>query len=284
MAVDVGQPSAAGVFSKDLGYDSNAVFVGILNQALLLFSMSTSNQSIQTALSDINLQHAYRKVLAYYRTQNYSGSPDGILLELVEPYLFESLRAAVLAGQHQFQPLRTYTTPKPSGGQRVETISSAPVDRLLIQALFNSPGHRIQTHITETVTFNNIVLAPAYRFRAPNAGYMYSYWPADYRTYRTTAIRLARRCRKGVVLHADIKNFYPSIQRDRLRTLLKPWFHADVWPLIDSYLQFRVEPGHPQALVYDGLPIEEPISRLLANLYLAKQSHRYNLSRKQIKG
>jgi hypothetical protein len=226
-----------------------------------------SPPTIEEALSDINLRQAQRKVAAYYRTQNYAGSPDGDFLEMTEPYLFEALRAGVMDGTYRFQPLRTYETLKPSGGVRVETISS-PMDRLLIQALFNSPGHHIQNRITATATCNNVVLAPAYRFNPPFSRYTYSYWPADYRAYRNTALRIARHYRDGVVLHADIANFYPSIRRDRVRILLRPWFHEKVWPLIDAYLNFRVHPGHPEHLVYDGIPIEEPISRLLANFYL----------------
>ncbi len=230
--------------------------------------------TLEQCLSNTNLQRAAAKVASYYRTQNYPYSPDRAFPALMEDGLADSLRTAVLDGNYAFQPLRPYWTPKPNNrGTRMESMSSA-MDRILIQALFNQPGHAIQRVLSATAAVDNRVVAPAYRFTRPHSPYTYSYWPADYRSYRAQARRYARKWSKGVALHLDIQNFYPSIRIDRLKTLLRPWFADDVFELVAQYLEFQTVTETGEVIPYlAGLPIEEPVSRLLAGVYIQALDH-----------
>ena len=226
-----------------------------------------SHQKLKDAVSISNLSASCRKVANHYRTQNYSCSPDEALLQHSLPTVLPALREAVLDGAYSFQPLRPYYAIKPSGSVRMETMSS-PFDRILIQAVLNLPGYRLQQAMSAAAQWNGYLVAPAYRFRHPRAAYAFSYWPADYRAYRRLALTMARRVPDGIALHADIQTFFPSVRRRRLQTLLEPWIGKEVWPWIERYLDFSVEQADGVQPLWDGLPIEEPMSSLLANLYL----------------
>ncbi len=215
-------------------------------------------------MSNRNLAVAMTKVARYYRTQNFAGTPDAGMLDLMDTAM---LRAMVMDGSYRFQPLRPYFTEKKSGAVRMETISS-PLDRVVIQALFNRIGYQIQGGLSLSATVRNELVAPAYRFNSPRSKYIFSFWPTDYRAHRNRMVRLARRHRRGVVLHADIQNFYPSVDRRLVRNLLAPWFTEEVWPLVDQYLDFSLTHQETTRPLYAGLPIEEPISRLLGNMVL----------------
>jgi hypothetical protein len=231
-------------------------------------------RTLEQCLSDSNLRHAATKVANYYRTQNYPFSPDRAMPALMQVGLAQALRTAVLDGTYTFQPLRPYWTPKPNGkGMRMESMSSG-VDRILIQALFNHAGYAIQQDLSATALVDRRLMAPAYRFNRPTASYTYSFWPADYRAYRSLARRFAARRKQGVALHLDIQNFYPSVRIERLKSLLRPWFADDVFELVSRYLDFRITPNNGEAIPFlAGLPVEEPMSRLLANLYLQALDH-----------
>jgi len=224
---------------------------------------------LSAAVSEYKLIRAAVKISNYYRTQNLAGTPDGALLELSRPHSLKALREVVLDGNYEFQPLRPYFTRKNNGGIRMETASS-PFDRVLVQALFNSPGYAIQKSLSALSASSGIAVIPACRFMPPSSRYIYSYWPAEYARFRRFTVRMARGMKGGTVLFADIQNFFPSINLDRVRRLLEPWFDESVWPLVNRCLNYKVESPEGTRPFLAGLPIEEPVSRLLGNMYLEK--------------
>jgi hypothetical protein len=225
--------------------------------------------SLDAALAPANLARAAVKVGHYYRTQNLPGLPDGLLVTRGGEALQGALREAVLDGGFRFQPMRVYVTRKRNGGVRLETASS-PLDRVVAQALFNQPGYALDRARITGRPRQAPTLIPANRFLPPSQPYIFSYWPGAYRSFRRFVRRTAQAAGDGVVVHADIQNFFPSINRERVRSLLAPWFAPDTWPLVEQYLDYHVHTPEGPRPLRAGLPIEEPISRLLGNLYLAE--------------
>jgi len=228
---------------------------------------NTNNRVMKKIFSDGNLRRAARKIANYYRLQNYNGSPDAALALLEQESVLRALREAVLDGGYQFQPLRPYITPKNDGKPRIENMSSA-LDRIVVQALLNEPGWKIQQQLSATATIGHTVIAPAYRFQSPSRWYVYSQWQREYRYFKRTCLKFAHRRKTGHVLHLDIQQFYPTVSRDRLRGMLEPWFTPDAWAIMNRYLNFTTVRDGKVIPFGNGLPIEEPSSRLFANLYL----------------
>jgi hypothetical protein len=225
--------------------------------------------SMKQIFSMTNLSRAARKVANYYRLQNYGGSPDAGLVLLEQDSVLTALREAVMDGNYQFQPLRPYITPKKDGSPRIENISSA-LDRIVVQALLNGPGWKIQQQLTATATIGHTVVAPAYRFQGPSRWFMYTQWQKDYRSFKRMNLQFARRHKNGHMLHLDLQQFFPSVSRDRLRGMLEPYFAPAAWQLMDRYLDFTTVRNGEVMHFGNGLPIEEPSSRLLANFYLLR--------------
>jgi RNA-directed DNA polymerase len=195
-----------------------------------------------------NLKLAYQRVV---ENQGAAGVDDLTVLEL-KAHLkqhWPRIRARLLAGLYQPQPVRGVNIPKPQGGVRTLGIPTV-VDRLIQQAL-----HQVLQPIFE-LTFS----AASYGFRPGRNAHQ--------------ALRQARQYvaqGKRWVVDIDLEKFFDRVNHDLLMSkLARKIGDARVLTLIRRYLEAGMMADGLVMPRTEGTPQGGPLSPLLSNVLLTE--------------
>lgn len=191
-------------------------------------------------------------IAALKRVRQNRGSPgiDGMTVESLPVYLateWEVIRAQLLAGTYQPQPVRRQEIPKPGGGVRQLGIPTV-LDRFIQQCLLQ-------------------VLQP--RFDPTFSRHSYGFRPGR-RAH--DAVRAAQRfIQEGRrwVADVDLEKFFDRVNHDLLMgRLAKRIADQRVLGLIRRYLEAGIMANGVVMERYEGTPQGGPLSPLLANVLL----------------
>jgi RNA-directed DNA polymerase len=193
-----------------------------------------------------NIRAALKKV------KGNKGSPgvDGMTVEELSAYLnanWESLRAQLLDGSYQPQPVRQQEIPKSGGGVRKLGIPTV-VDRLLQQAILQ-------------------VLQP--RFDPTFSEHSYGFRPG--RRAHDAVCAAQRYIQEGrrVVVDVDLEQFFDRVNHDVLMgRLSKRIADKRLLGLIRRYLEAGILAHGISTERHEGTPQGGPLSPLLANVLL----------------
>jgi len=193
-----------------------------------------------------NLMLAYQRVVA----NKGAAGVDQLTVTELKDHLqrhWPTIRARLLAGTYQPQPVRRVDIPKPQGGVRTLGIPTV-VDRLIQQAL-----HQVLQPIFEP-TFS----AASYGFRPGRSAHQ--------------AVRQARQHvaqGKRWVVDMDLEKFFDRVNHDLLMSKLAPKIgDARVLTLIRRYLQAGMMADGLVQPRTEGTPQGGPLSPLLSNILL----------------
>ncbi|MDE2467702.1 MAG: group II intron reverse transcriptase/maturase [Bradyrhizobium sp.] len=193
-----------------------------------------------------NLKLAYQRVV---ENKGAAGVDQLAVSELKEHLKrhWPTMRARLLAGTYQPQPVRGVNIPKPQGGVRTLGIPTV-VDRLLQQAL-----HQVLQPIFEP-TFSDA----SYGFRPGRNAHQ--------------ALRQAREYvaqGKRWVVDIDLEKFFDRVNHDLLMSKLATKIgDARVLTLIRRYLEAGMMTDGPVQPRTEGTPQGGPLSPLLSNILL----------------
>lgn len=207
---------------------------------------SGTGELLEAVVERRNLQ------LALKRVRQNKGSPgiDGMTVEALPTYLrthWPELRAQLLAGRYQPQPVRKHAIPKSNGGVRELGIPTV-LDRFIQQALLQ-------------------VLQP--RFDPTFSEHSYGFRPGR-RAHDAVraAQRYAQQGRKWVV-DVDLASFFDRVNHDVLMgRLAKRIEDRRVLGLIRRYLEAGIMANGVVVARHEGTPQGGPLSPLLANVLL----------------
>jgi group II intron reverse transcriptase/maturase len=193
-----------------------------------------------------NLMLAYQRVVA----NKGAAGVDALTVTELKDHLkrhWPTIRARLLAGTYQPQPVRRVDIPKPQGGVRTLGIPTV-VDRLIQQAL-----HQVLQPIFEP-TFS----AASYGFRPGRSAHQ--------------AVRQARQYvaqGKRWVVDMDLEKFFDRVNHDLLMSKLAVKIaDARVLTLIRRYLQAGMMADGLVQPRTEGTPQGGPLSPLLSNILL----------------
>jgi group II intron reverse transcriptase/maturase len=193
-----------------------------------------------------NLMLAYQRVVA----NKGAAGVDALTVTELKDHLkrhWPTIRARLLAGTYQPQPVRRVDIPKPQGGVRTLGIPTV-VDRLIQQAL-----HQVLQPIFEP-TFS----AASYGFRPGRNAHQ--------------AVRQARQYvaqGKRWVVDMDLEKFFDRVNHDLLMSKLAAKIgDARVLTLIRRYLQAGMMADGLVQPRTEGTPQGGPLSPLLSNILL----------------
>jgi RNA-directed DNA polymerase len=190
--------------------------------------------------------------LAYQRVVENKGAAgvDALTVSELKEHLkrhWPTIRARLLAGTYQPQPVRSVDIPKPQGGVRALGIPTV-VDRLIQQAL-----HQVLQPIFEP-TFSEA----SYGFRPGRNAHQ--------------ALRQARQYvaqGKRWVVDMDLEKFFDRVNHDLLMSKLATKIgEARVLTLIRRYLEAGMMADSVVQLRTEGTPQGGPLSPLLSNILL----------------
>jgi len=193
-----------------------------------------------------NLRRALRKV------RSNKGAPgiDGMTVEELSPWLAENgeeLRAALVSGKYEPQPVRAVEIPKASGGRRRLGIPTV-IDRLVQQSILQVLEPELDPHFSES----------SYGFRPGRSAHQ--------------ALRQAREYvaeGRSIVVDIDLESFFDRVNHDVLMARLARRIRDK--RLLRTVRRF-LEAGIMQEGVcirrYEGTPQGGPLSPLLSNLLL----------------
>lgn len=189
---------------------------------------------------------------ALRRVEQNRGAPgiDGMTVEQLRGFLRErwpQVRAQLLAGTYQPQPVRRVAIPKPGGGTRLLGIPTV-LDRLIQQALLQ----------VLTPIFDPDFSEHSYGFRPGRSAHQ--------------AVEAARRhVEEGYawVVDLDLEQFFDRVNHDVLMArVMRKVADKRVRMLIRRYLQAGVMVGGVKVRTEEGTPQGGPLSPLLANILL----------------
>ncbi len=191
-------------------------------------------------------------IAALKRVRQNQGSPgiDGMTVEDLPAHLataWEAMRAQLLAGTYQPQPVRRHEIPKPGGGMRQLGIPTV-LDRFIQQCLLQ-------------------VLQP--RFDPTFSRHSYGFRPG--RRAHEAVCAAQRYIQEGRrwVADVDLEKFFDRVNHDVLMgRLAKRIADKRVLGLIRRYLEAGVMANGVVMERYEGTPQGGPLSPLLANALL----------------
>ena len=191
-------------------------------------------------------------ILALKRVLGNKGAAgvDGVTVEQLKPYLkahWPGIKAQLLAGTYEPQPLRGVGIPKAGGGQRMLGIPVV-VDRLIQQALLQVLQARWDASFSES----------SYGFRPGRSAHQ--------------ALRAAQahvQAGRGTVVDVDLEKFFDRVNHDMLMgRVAKRVADVRVRKLIRGYLNAGLMADGVVIERTQGMPQGGPLSPLLANLLL----------------
>lgn len=193
-----------------------------------------------------NMIQALKRVVANKGSQGVDMMPVQTLHQhILENW--ESIKAQILAGTYEPQPVRRVEIPKPDGGVRLLGISTV-TDRLIQQAI----SQILSKEYDQTFSDNSYGFRPnrsAHDAVRKEKGYM----KEGYRW----------------VVDMDLKKFFDKVDHDRLMaTLAKRIRDKSLLKLIRKYLQAGVMINGVVSSTDEGTPQGGPLSPLLSNIVL----------------
>jgi RNA-directed DNA polymerase len=205
------------------------------------------NESLMEAVvASANVRTAWQRVKSNGGAAGVDGVTVEQFVEQVRP-AWENIRASLLSGSYQPQPVRRVEIPKRSGGKRPLGIPTVG-DRLIQQC----------TQQVLTPIFDPAFSESSYGFR-PNH----------------SAHEAVRRVRQLIgegyrfVVDIDIEKFFDTVNHDILMALVaKRVSDKRILRLIGRYLRSGVEINGRVEPTRQGTPQGGPLSPLLANIYL----------------
>jgi group II intron reverse transcriptase/maturase len=203
---------------------------------------------MEVVLARDNLMRAYQRVV---RNKGAAGV-DGLTVAALKDHLKEhwpTIKARLLEGSYQPQPVRRVTIPKPNGGERQLGIPTV-VDRLIQQAL-----HQVLSPVFEP-TFSD----HSYGFRPGRNAHQAV---RQARTYVASGYRW--------VVDLDLEKFFDRVNHDVLMGRVAR--HVDdprVLKLIRRYLEAGMMADGLTSPRRQGTPQGGPLSPLLSNILLTE--------------
>ena len=191
-------------------------------------------------------------IAALKRVRQNQGSPgiDGMTVDDLPIYLateWESIRAQLLAGTYQPQPVRRQEIPKPGGGVRQLGIPTV-LDRFIQQCLLQ-------------------VLQP--RFDPTFSRHSYGFRPGRRAHDAVCAAQRFIQSGRRWVADVDLERFFDRVNHDVLMgRLAKRIADPRVLRLIRCYLEAGIMANGVMMERYEGTPQGGPLSPLLANVLL----------------
>jgi len=215
---------------------------------------------MERILTRENMVKAYQRV----KTNQGSHGPDGMQVEELQPYLWETwptIRQQLLAGDYHPQPVRRVEIPKPDGGKRELGIPNV-IDRLIQQAVAQELTKQFDPEFSEN----------SYGFRPGRSAHQ--------------AVLAAREhIQDGyrIVVDIDLEKFFDRVNHDKLMALIaRKVEDRRVLRLIRRYLESGVLQNGVKVKSEAGTPQGGPLSPLLANILLdeldkelEKRGHRF---------
>src|SRR5271170_3212117 len=231
----------------------NSVDAAACAEADVATRMRTKAEVATTSLMEAvmergNLKLAYQRVV---ENKGAAGVDQLVVSELKEPLKrhWPAIRARLLTGVYQAQPVRRVDIPKPQGGVRTLGIPTV-VDRLIQQAL-----HQVLQPIFEP-TFSDA----SYGFRPGRNAHQ--------------ALRQARQYvaqGKRWVVDIDLEKFFDRVNHDLLMSKLATQIgDARVLTLIRRYLEAGMMADGLVQPRTEGTPQGGPLSPLLSNILLTE--------------
>lgn len=199
----------------------------------------------------------------HYRVPDPGGE---LLLDILADSWFDSAADALTSGKWNFLPFQGHFTHH----NKLQTLSSL-LDRVIVQLALATPGWQVQQDLINANCDDELMpLPPAFRFRPPEAGYMYSNWLADHRLWQDAQRLFALRGYSWVV-KADIRDCFYGINRHAAVEIVED-FMPDAMhkKLLRRRMQSPIEWNGASYGICMGLPVEEPTSHLLANAFMAQ--------------
>ena len=191
-------------------------------------------------------------IAALKRVRQNQGSPgiDGMTVEELPVYLaieWEAIRAQLIAGTYQPQPVRRQEIPKPGGGVRQLGIPTV-LDRFIQQCLLQ-------------------VLQP--RFDPTFSEHSYGFRPGRRAHDAVCAAQRFIQAGRRWVADVDLEKFFDGVNHDVLMgRLAKRIADPRVLRLIRRYLEAGIMANGVVMERYEGTPQGGPLSPLLANVLL----------------
>lgn len=209
-----------------------------------------------------NLRRAWLKALNHAQLEDVFFDHYGYqqFSSFLEPNLI-SLQHELVSGSYEPAPLRYTTIPK---GERERKIYfTAPKDTVVIQAVMNVIGPLFEQQ------FSNACFGYRLNIGAEDGGMPYKRWQGSYNDYTTTVRSFLNQGTNAWYLIADIENFYPSINRNRLRGLIAQVVQEELTlRLLDQFLELQAFDLTENIVPVAGLPPGTIYAHFLANIYL----------------
>lgn len=215
---------------------------------------------MESVVSRPNMQRAYNRVMRNKGAAGVDGLGVSELGDLLRQH-WPTIKAKLLEGSYQPQPVRAVSIPKPNGGERQLGIPTV-LDRLIQQAL-----HQCLSPVFEP-TFSDA----SFGFRPGRSAQQ--------------AVQQAQRHVQdgyGWVVDVDLEQFFDHVNHDLLMDRLRQQVSDPrVLKLIRKYLKVGMMIDGLQSPRREGTPQGGPLSPLLSNILLTdldreleKRGHRF---------
>src|SRR3989441_11889457 len=209
-------------------------------------SRAAAGPSMEAIVERNNL----RKALARVKANKGAAGIDGMTFEDLAPYLKEhwpTIRAQLLDGNYQPQPVRRVEIPKASGGMRPLGIPTV-LDRFIQQAVM----HVLQADWDRTFS---------------EAGFGFRPGRSAHQAVEQAQAYIATG--HGFVVDIDLEKFFDRVNHDVLMGLIaKRVGDKRILKLIRAFLSAGVMEGGLVSPMEEGTPQGGPLSPLLSNLML----------------
>jgi len=209
-------------------------------------SQAGSEQLMEVILERANLKQALKRV----QSNKGAAGVDGMGVEALKPYLqqhWTTLRAQLLSGSYEPQPVRRVEIPKADGGKRKLGIPTA-VDRFIQQAVLQV----LQPEWDQTFSEHSYGFRPGRRAHQAIA---------KAQEYINTGYE--------IVVDIDLEKFFDRVNHDVLMSrVARRVADKRVLKLIRGYLNSGVLENGLVSATDEGTPQGGPLSPLLSNLLL----------------
>jgi group II intron reverse transcriptase/maturase len=203
---------------------------------------------LESIVSRVNMQRAFKQVMR----NKGSGGVDGVEIERFPTQVekaWPEIKAKILEGSYEPQPVRRVEIPKPEGGVRLLGIPTL-MDRMIQQAIGQELMARYDSTFSES----------SYGFRPGRKAHQ-------------ALLRARQHVKEGYshVVDIDLEKFFDRVNHDYLMNLLSERIKDKrVLKLIHRYLKAGVMEGGVATLPTEGTPQGGPLSPILSNILLDK--------------